>query len=190
MTGWVQRLGELAHYRPQGVVWDTEIWPMMARAEVAKGTRWLQDKLWDLKFASWIIHIDTKPDTCRACGAKIEGAHELSRYCSTACRKVAYRRRAANKPTDWEATVATANETLGVVRETMRHANRWWKHQHQRGQPPAIAPPDLTRIDHLPYTPGRCGQGCDATSTCSHTGGICLFTGTGVVRHGDGDETG
>lgn len=201
VPGWTTRMGELGLYRPTGIAWDKQLWPLMALAERTKGTRWLQEQLWELKFASWILHLDQqrpaghKPGdtgrlTCNACGARIDNAHRLSRYCSVACRKVAHRRRQAGQPTDWEAQVEQAASTLAAIRREMSKAHRWWKHQHQRGQPPAIPPPNLTRVDHLPWTPPRCGNGCTATSKCAHTKATCLFAATGTTVEGDEDGTG
>lgn len=197
--GWTTRLTELGLYRPTGLAWDRDVWPLMAYAERTKGTVWLQEHLWRLKFASWILHLDQqRPQghqdsrgrlTCNACGAKIPEAHRLSRYCTTACRKVAHRRRQTGEPTEWEAQVARATTDLAHVKNQMRRAHRWWKNQHRGGEPPAVSPPDLTRIDHLPWTPRRCGGGCTATAVCIHTKALCLFTATAASDGTDDEET-
>lgn len=184
---WADRIDELGAFRAEGVRWDTELWPMMARAERQRGNIWLAKQLWTLKFHAWILYVNQQPETCRTCGGRIDGGHKLSRYCTTACRKVAHRRRKGDQSTEWAQRVMQSRTKLAEVRSEMARARRWYKNNHVRGEPPAINPPNLTRIDHLPWLPARCGEGCRSNSVCTITKAACLYAASGVDL-GDDDQ--
>jgi hypothetical protein len=182
----MERLDTLGTFRPEGIAW-VDLWPLLARGENQKGRPWLQGLLWDLKRAKWILWLEEKKvrDTCVSCGgAIVDGSHKRTLYCSTACRKVAHRRRQSGKLTDWQAQVEKARTTVRTIeKEEIPEAHRWLRRHRKLKSDHVVLPPDLARIDHLPYLPSRCGVGC-GTGTCSHTGGLCVFACTG----GPGDE--
>lgn len=172
---WTSRLHGLAGFSAPDIHWR-DVWVIIARGERAKGRDWAQGLLWSLKRHAWIIALDNESTTCRACGGKIQATHALARYCSTACRKVAFRRRDKGTPTDWQQTVAEANEALAAWRREVGLAQRAMR-RWQRTGPPLIMPPDLTRYDHLPVLPERCQTICGGA--CPHTdGGACLYAAT------------
>jgi hypothetical protein len=147
------------------------------------GLPWLQKLLWELKQAKWTLWLEEQ-GACATCGGSIEhGAHQLTLYCSTACRKVAHRRRQSDKLTEWQTRVQEARTTLRRIEREIADGHRWLRRHRKLKSDHVVLPPDLARIDHLPYLPSRCGVGC-GTGTCSHTGGLCVFACTG----GPGEE--
>ena len=175
--GWATRLNELAVFRPT-TEW-ADVWALMVRGQRVRSLQWIEEQLWQWKFAAWVLLLDADPTTCRSCGGRIDKAHALSRYCQTACRKVAFRRRKAGDFTPFESLVAEARQSLKQVRHEIQLAHRGLR---RLGKGAFTFPPDLTRLDHLPKIPPRCGAGCERGSECTHTQkGVCLFAATGEI---------
>lgn len=184
MSDWTGRLSELATYRQPGADWK-DVWALIVEGQRKHTSAWIEEKLWTWKMANWILSIRDDAATCRTCGGRIPGPTALSRYCSTGCRKSAHRCRIAQKPTAFGVQVDKAIADLKEVDLEISRAHRTLR-RLQRASHAFTFPPDLTRLDHLPILPQRCGAGCERNSACSHTeGSVCLFAATGETRHHD-----
>lgn len=177
---WTLRLDELARFVAPDVRWR-DVWAVIARGERSdKGRDWSTGLLWSLKRNAWLVDLDDDPTTCRACGGRITGGHALALYCSTACRKVAFRCRSKGTSTPWAQTAAEARAALADWRRQVDLAHRTVRRWERKAEGPlVISPPDWTRFDHLPVLPERCEDRCGGA--CPHTGGgVCLYASTAV----------
>jgi hypothetical protein len=179
IEGWPGRLAEIGSFRST-IPWD-ELWPLLALAQAEKGIPWLERILWRFRLHQWILALDDDERTCRTCGAMVSPPDPLRRYCSTACRKVAFRRRQGRERTAIEQVVLEAHRDLSRLQIEVDHAQAWMALQRRRKR--ILLPPDLLRIDHLPELPARCGAACsESGKTCVATGSVCLYAATGGSR--------
>jgi hypothetical protein len=171
---WADRMDELATYQPEGMAWN-DLWALLVKGENHNGIIWLKSLLWRYKLARWVLHIGR--NGCRTCGAKISNETQGNlRYCSTACRKVAHRRRSKGEETPFGERTRQAEGVLREVSREIDDSQRWLRRQIKLDK--ALVPPDFTQLEHVPYIPARCGSGCGSGVSCGHTGSICLFACT------------
>ncbi|MAG24114.1 hypothetical protein CMI47_00915 [Candidatus Pacearchaeota archaeon] len=175
----MQRMEELALFRTP-LRWR-DAWAILVRGRWHMGTEWSEQKLWNLRYWNWVVALADDALSCRTCGSKISSDNPLARYCSTGCRKVAYRRKRSGALTPLEELKEEGLSRLADLRRDIESSHRWVRRKTKSANGPRIlVAPDLTGVDHLPGPPSPCGAGCEQTSPCEHTdGSVCLLAGTG-----------
>lgn len=173
MKGWPERLAELGHHVATELEWD-QVWAIIARELRLRSVSAAGAQLWRLRFASWIVSLDADPRTCRYCGGAIDETLSIrATYCTTACRKAAFRARQANEPSPFEIEVSRAQRTLVELRQHAAMGQRALRRWMKTGIP--IEPPDWTTLDHVPMLPPPCEGGC-GDGPCTRTQGSCLYS--------------
>ena len=174
----VGRMEELAMFRTP-MRWR-DAWAVLVRGRWHLGIEWSEKTLWNLRYWNWVLEVCEAPSSCRTCGAKIPSENRLARYCSTACRKVAYRKKRAGSNTPLQDLREQAQQRLSELKRDIESSHRWVRRKTKSSSSRMLVAPDLTSVDHLPEAPRPCGAGCERSSPCTHTdGSVCLLAGTG-----------
>lgn len=184
MRGWPSRLAELGQHIATELDWD-QVWAIIARELRLHDSNAAAAQLWRLRFASWIVSLAADPRTCRYCGNQIdETLSTRAAYCTTACRKAAFRARQANELSPFDEEVSRSNRTLAELRQQATTSQRALRRWGKMGI--SVEPPDWTALDHVPMLPAPCDGGCDGP--CSRTQGICLYAHTTRPVHDATEE--
>jgi hypothetical protein len=174
----VRRMEEIAFFRAP-LRWR-DAWAILVRGRWHMGHQWSEKTLWGLRYWNWVLSITEDPSSCKTCGAKIPSDNRLALYCTTACRKVAYRRKRAGENTPLQDLAEEARGRLAELKRDIESSHRWVRRKNKSAGSRMLIAPDLAAVDHLPGAPEPCGAGCERSSPCTHTdGSVCLLAGTG-----------
>jgi hypothetical protein len=155
----------------------SDLWVLMARAQVSESVSWLSSWLWRFRVSTWMTSGSVQQH-CACCGVLLPSGTARLKFCSTRCRVRAHRfagRSSEGGATPVEAEVARHQSELESMMSELAGFRRWYR----RNRSMQILPPDLLRVQHLPRLPGRCGGGCSRGVGCRLTdGSVCLYAAT------------
>jgi hypothetical protein len=169
----LSRMREIVSF-PQPLTFD-DLWVLVVRSRVRYGGEWLQSFLWEYRLNAWLVSLKDGR-ACRTCGKRISAyEHPGKVYCCNACKLKGHRARTAGKLTPFLESVDEAQKRIEQLDAKLDECRGAFREDRFRG---TVLPPDLSKLDHLPVLPGRCGRCSRGTSDCHHTGHVCLFSGT------------
>lgn len=154
---------------------QSDLWTLMARAQIYESASWLSAWLWRFRVCLWMDSSATE-EHCHSCGCRLPaGLTSRAKFCSPKCRLKSHRSSKDSGMTPLGAAIDAHRSELRSMKKDLDGFRRWYA----RNRSMQIVPPDLLRIQHLPRLPGRCGSGCGRGSGCGHTdGSACLFAAT------------